>query len=200
MVSTISQPDTQSSQTVAVVEMTLEEFLQLPETKPASEFIKGEIYQKTMPNGEHSTLQGELTSRINQIGKPGKLVYAFPELRCTFATRAIVPDISVFTWERIPRNEDGGVASKITIAPDWIIEILSPEQSVNRVIEKIIFAFEYGTKLGWLVDLERKRVMIFQDNQMPEIKTGEDKLPVLELLQDWQLSATDLFSWLYVDL
>ncbi len=149
-----------------------------------------------------------MTSRINQIGKPSKLVYALPELRCSFATRAIVPDISVFTWERIPRNEDGGVANKVTIplwggyanAPDWIIEILSPEQSVNRVIEKIIFAFEYGTKLGWLIDPERKKVMIFQDNQMPEIKAVEDKLPVMEVLQDWQLSVADLFSWLYVDL
>lgn len=200
MVSTISQPDTQSNQSTPLVEMTLEEFLQLPETKPASEFIKGKIYQKPMPNGEHSTLQTELALRINQIGKLKKIAYARTELRCTFATRAIVPDVSVFTWERIPRNEDGGVANKITVAPDWIIEILSPEQSVNRVIEKIIFALEYGTKLGWLIDPERKRVMIFQDDQMPEIKTGEDKLPVIELLQDWQLSVTDLFSWLYVDL
>lgn len=200
MVSTIYQPDAQSSQSTSIVEITIEEFLRLPETKPASEFINARTYQKTMPNGEHSTLQGELTSRINQIGKPSKLVYAFPELRCTFATRSIVPDISVFTWERIPRHEDGGVANKVTIAPDWIIEILSPEQSVNRVIEKIIFAFEYGAKLGWLIDPERKRVMIFQDNQMPEMKTGEDILPVMELLQDWQLSVTDLFSWLYVDL
>lgn len=35
----------------------LEDFLQLPETKPASEYIDGRIYQKPMPQGEHSTLQ-----------------------------------------------------------------------------------------------------------------------------------------------
>ena len=35
---------------------TLEEFLQLPETKPASEYIDGKIYQKPMPQGKHSTL------------------------------------------------------------------------------------------------------------------------------------------------
>ncbi len=59
MVSTISQPNTQagqSDQPQPVVEMTLEEFLQLPETKPANEFIQGKIYQKTVPSGEHSTL------------------------------------------------------------------------------------------------------------------------------------------------
>jgi Uma2 family endonuclease len=39
----------------------LEEFLQLPETRPASEYIDGKIIQKPMPQGEHSTLQRCLT-------------------------------------------------------------------------------------------------------------------------------------------
>jgi Uma2 family endonuclease len=30
-------------------QLSLEDFLQLPETKPASEYINGKIYQKPMP-------------------------------------------------------------------------------------------------------------------------------------------------------
>ena len=202
MVSTISNTD-QSNQSPEInqspeLEITLEDFLQLPETKPASEYIEGKIYQKPMPNGEHSTLQTELAIAINQVAKPKKIAYAFIELRCTFEARSIVPDISIFVWERIPRKEDGSVANKVNISPDWIIEILSPEQSINKVMEKIIFAFENGTKLGWLIDPECKRVMVFQENQMPEIKSQDDQLPALEVMQDWQLSAADLFSWLYL--
>ncbi|WP_317134670.1 Uma2 family endonuclease [Leptolyngbya sp. 7M] len=48
----------------------LEEFLKLPETKPASEFIDGQIIQKPMPQGKHSTIQGDLSATINQILKP----------------------------------------------------------------------------------------------------------------------------------
>ncbi|NEP90999.1 MAG: hypothetical protein F6K18_31610 [Okeania sp. SIO2C2] len=33
--------------------LTLQEFLQLPETKPAHEYINGEIIQKPMPKGRH---------------------------------------------------------------------------------------------------------------------------------------------------
>ena len=33
--------------------LTLEEFLELPETTPASEYIDGKIIQKPMPQGEH---------------------------------------------------------------------------------------------------------------------------------------------------
>jgi len=49
--------------------MTLEEFLKLPETKPASEYIDGQIIQKPMPQGKHSVIQGELVSTINQVLK-----------------------------------------------------------------------------------------------------------------------------------
>ena len=49
--------------------LTLEAFLQLPETKPASELMNGQMTQKPMPQGEHSTLQGELVSRVNAVAK-----------------------------------------------------------------------------------------------------------------------------------
>ncbi len=37
--------------------ITLEEFLTLLETKPASEYINGKIVQKPIPQGEHSTIK-----------------------------------------------------------------------------------------------------------------------------------------------
>lgn len=37
--------------------LSLDEFLVLPETTPASEYIDGKIYQKPMPKGKHSLLQ-----------------------------------------------------------------------------------------------------------------------------------------------
>ena len=175
---------------------TLEEFLKLPETKPASEYIDGKIYQKPMPQGKHSTLQIELASAIKQAGKAQKLAYAFTELRCTFAGRSIVPDIAVFEWQNIPLDENGQIANKFTIAPDWIIEILSPEQSANRVIRKIIFALNNGTKLGYFIDPDDESITVFQPNQLPEVKEKQDNLPVLDVLQSWQLKAEDIFSWL----
>ena len=198
MVSTISKAD-ESNQPLKI-EITLEEFLKLPETKPASEYIDGKICQKSMPDGKHSTLQGELTSRINKIGKSNRLAYAFLELQCVFGNRSIVPDIVVLEWVNIPRREDGRVINTTKIVPDWIIEILSPDQRVNKVIEKILFTLEHGTKLGWLIDPEKELVMVFYQDQMPEIKSGDDQLLAIDRIPDWKLSVADLFNWLYIDL
>ena len=46
--------------TTATKRMTLDEFLALPETEPASEFICGEVIQKAMPTGFHSRIAFEL--------------------------------------------------------------------------------------------------------------------------------------------
>ena len=55
--------------------LVLEEFLQRGETKPASEFINGESFQKPMPQGEHSRLQSKLCNVINQIVETPNTIY-----------------------------------------------------------------------------------------------------------------------------
>jgi Uma2 family endonuclease len=112
----------------------LETFLQLPETQPASEYMDGEIIQKPMPQGEHSALQRDLLFRIDQEFKPNQVARAFPELRCRFGGRVIVPGVAVFRSARIPRKNNGGIANVFEIPPDWVIEILSPDQDAKPVI------------------------------------------------------------------
>lgn len=82
--------------------LTLAEFLELPETKPANEYIDGHIIQKPMPQGKHSVIQGELVPAINGAVKSKRTARAFPELRCTFGNRSIVLDIAVFLWHQFP--------------------------------------------------------------------------------------------------
>lgn len=176
--------------------VSLNDFLKSPETKPASEYIDGRIYQKPMPQGKHSRIQTCLSAAINQVGEPSKLALALTELRCTFGGRSLVPDIAVFEWSRIPVDADGEVMNQFKIPPDWTIEILSPDQSPNRVINKIVFCINHGTKLAWFIDPGDKSVMVFQPNQLPDVKYDTDNLPVLGVLEDWQLSTADLFSWL----
>ena len=180
---------------VATVNLTLEEFLARPETKPASEFVDGKVSQKPMPQGEHSTLQVEFCDRINQAAKPQKLAYAFPELRCIFGGAAIVPDVSVFRWDRIPRQASGRVANRFEIPPDWAIEILSPDQSQTKVLEKLLHCSQHGTELGWLLDSEEDSILIVLPEQRVQLLKGSQVLPVLAGLP-LKLTVEQVFSWL----
>lgn len=175
--------------------LTLEQFLQRPETKPASEFFQGEVVQKPMPQGEHSTLQGELCDRINQVAKSQQIAYAFPELRCTFGGNAIVPDVAVFRWGRIPRQPSGRVANRFELHPDWAIEILSPEQSQTKVLEKLLYCSEHGTEIGWLIDPEVDSILTVAADQRVQILSGDRPLPILsEIPLSW--TVEQVFGWL----
>lgn len=185
MVQTISKP------------LTLSEFLKLPETEPASEYIDGQIIQKPMPQGEHSVIQGELIIAINAVVKPQKVARAFPELRCIFGGRAIVPDVAVFTWERIPRKENGCVANVFEAAPDWIIEILSPDQSATKVTQKIMHGLNFETEMGWLIDPDDRTLLVYRPQQQREIcDRSAQQLPVPSFTGELRLTVGELFGWL----
>lgn len=106
--------------------LSLEDFLRKPETKPASEYINGQVFQKPMPKSRHSRLQSKFLQVINAVVEDEQLAYAFPELRCTFSDRSIVPDVAVLRWENIAVDETGVPLEDVKVAPDWTIEILSP--------------------------------------------------------------------------
>jgi Uma2 family endonuclease len=177
--------------------ITLTEFLAMPETKPANEFIDGIISPKPMPQGKHSIIQRELTFAIDRPLRDRKIARAFPELRCTFGDRSTVPDISVILWDRIPRNIDGTVANIFSIAPDWTIEILSPEQRQTKVVKNIMHCLKHGTQMGWLIDPDEQTVFVYQPRKEVEI-FDEVNEPLLmpAFTEGLQLSVGELFNWL----
>ncbi|ASC70792.1 hypothetical protein XM38_017390 [Halomicronema hongdechloris C2206] len=177
--------------------LTLAEFLRLPETKPASEYIDGQIVQKPMPQGKHSAIQGELVAAINGVVKSKRIARTFPELRCTFGDRSIVPDIVVFLWNRIPRDENGEVANTFPATPDWTIEILSPDQSQTKVTKNILHCLRHGTQMGWLIDPDEKTVFVYRPKQEPDVLDQPDEvIPVPSFAIDLQLTIEDLFAFL----
>ncbi len=177
--------------------LSLEEFLNLPETKPAHEYVDGQIIQKPMPQGKHSTIQRDLTFAIDAVLKPKRIARAFPELRCTTGGRSLVPDVAVFIYERIPREENGEIANMFQVAPDWTIEILSPDQSQTKVTKNILHCLKYGTQMGWLIDPEEQTVFVYLPKQEPQVfDEPEHQLPVPLFASALHLSVGNLFGWL----
>ena len=174
---------------------TLEEFLKLPETKPGKEYIKGIIIQKPISKGRHSRLQSKLCNVINNVVESDKIAYAFPELRCTFGERSIIPDVAVFLWENIVFSDGGEIADNFRTHPDWVIEILSPEQKPNKVIGNILHCLSSGCEVGWFIDPDDQSILVFNNGQQPQLLQNTDILPVLAAI-DLELTADEIFSWL----
>jgi len=162
--------------------------MQLPnrEESPAWELINGLPQQKPMPTLHHSLLQKRL---VNVVDGAASEYEAFPELRCQLLKNSVVPDVTIIHRRRLPVGNQ-----PVQGSPDWLIEILSPEQSTTKLIAKIQTCIVQGSQLGWLIDTDEQVVMVFQGTQM-QLVTGDGSLPVLSDIA-LTLTASELFGWL----
>lgn len=175
---------------------TLDEFLRLPEEKPALEYVDGRIEAKVSPQLRHALITAFLTQRINQFAAPRGLGVAVPELRCTFVGRSIVPGVVHLLEDHVPVDVRGRVQDQVHRAPDLHVEIISPDQSAKKSQEKLVHSTSNGCLLGWLVDPEREWVEVFQPGSAPERLSTGGLLDGGVVLPGFRLPVTELFACL----
>jgi Uma2 family endonuclease len=178
--------------------MTLEEFLRLPEDKPYLEYIDGRIEAKVSPQKKHSLLTARFLERLNDWAEPARLGYAFPELRCTFAGRSIIPDVAFLLREHIEIDEEDEPINETWCPPDLHIEIISPEQTVKKAREKLIHSTGSGCPLGWLIHPEKKlkTIDVFRPGRPPERMAPDAVLEGEPVLPGFRLPVAEVFGWL----
>jgi Uma2 family endonuclease len=175
-------------------QLTLEEFLRLPERKPALEYEDGVVTQKVAPKSRHSGLQVELVEHINGYGRPRRLARAFTELRTTFAGISRVPDVSVFVWERIPTDAAGDLADDVYEPPDVAIEIVSPKQGVNALVRRCLWYVEHGVRVALLVDPADRSVIAFRPEGRTSALRGPDVIDLSDVIPGLQLVVEEVFA------
>src|SRR5439155_11785061 len=115
--------------------LTLDAYLDLEETKPASEYACGKVLQKPMPDGPHAAIQLFLGVLLHPFLDETKLGRVFTELRCIFGPpgeeRAYVPDLAYVSMSRLP------IPRHLHAAPDLAVEVLSPDQHRSHFLDKI---------------------------------------------------------------
>ena len=163
--------------------LTLEKFLATPDldASPAWELTDARADQKPMPTLFHSRVQRNL---VNYINARTDRYEAIQELRCIVPPNSPVPDISVIAVDRFSEEDrpfDG--------APDWLIEVRSPDQSTLKLQSKILHCLDQGTQLAWLIDCEGDRVWVWEGDGLPMVYDGDAVLPDLGLTLGLTVSA-----------
>ncbi len=180
--------------------LTLEQFLALPEKKPALEYEDGVVTQKVAPKLGHGALQFQVSTLFNRYTLPRKLALAVPELRTTFAGRSRVPDVAVVRWDRLLRLPDGRLADEPLGEPPLIaVEIRSPEQRRNALVTRCTWYASNGVALSLLVDSHDQSITAFPDGEPPRVLHGRDETDFGALLPGLRFVVDDVFEALRVD-
>lgn len=178
--------------------LSLEAFLRLPEIEesPASEFLDGRIVRKAVPKKKHALLTMRLLARLNEAAEPAGLGLAFPELRCTYSGRSIVPDIAFLLMEHIELDAEGEPLEETHWPPDIHIEILSPGQSSRLPLEKLEHSTSHGCPLGWFFDPASRVIEVHRPGRPPERLAEDGILEGEPVLPGFRLPWIEVFGWL----
>lgn len=103
-------------------------------------------------------------------------------------TRA--PDVSFVQAERLRRSP----RNFAELAPDLMVEVKSPTDSLTKLREKIDEFLSLGTRVGILLNPEQRWVEIRRSDQEPITLHDGDTLMVPDLLPGWEVLVNDLWS------
>lgn len=180
---------------VAGQQLSLAEFLALPEQEPPLELIDGVVYQKVSPQGKHGRLEYKLARLFDEAAGDRDQIIVVPELRGTYRSDSLVPDVAVYRRERVSLDEDGELTDDVTVPPDLTIEIRSPGQGVRRTLDKCRRYIASGTAISLFVDPERRTVTRFDANGTVVLR-GEERIDLDALFPDLNLTVADVFALL----
>ena len=73
--------------------------------------------------------------------------------------RSLVPDVGYLSYERMPLEEQERTGPP-RLAPDAVVEVLSPDDRTNNVEEKIRVYLAAGTNVVFIVDTDLRTVTV----------------------------------------
>ncbi|MGB5972633.1 MAG: Uma2 family endonuclease [Nodosilinea sp.] len=105
-------------------------------------------------------------------------------------TRA--PDVSFVRAERLRRSP----RSFAELAPDLMVEVKSPADSVAKLRDKVQEFLNLGTQVGILINPESRQVEVYQLGEAVTLRDG-DTLTVPDLLPGWEAAVADLWPLVF---
>lgn len=158
------------------------------------EIVNGEIVERSMPNPEHARIEARITIELGKFLEENPLGELYTECHFQLSEALTrVPDVAFVSFERFPASGESR-GSKWTIAPDLAIEIVSPTDDFNAVIEKIDEYLDAGVKQVWLVEPRRKAITIYRARTKMQILMGDDELTSEEVFPGLRLHVSEIFK------
>ena len=179
--------------------LTLEEFLALPEEKPALEYCEGVVTQKVAPTYEHSVLQSRIIWEFMRQLEPRRMGLVLPELRSVYPERAYVPDVAVYRRERLPRRHPRQRIGELRIPPDLAVEIISPGQTLRELQAKCSRYVDLGVQVALLVDDRDETIHAFRPNTPPTVHHCGQRVALDEIAPGLHLDVDRIFDALDTD-
>lgn len=183
---------------------TLEEFYVLLEEMAENgeegqlELIDGEIYPMARPgpNARHGNIVIKFGRYLDAFASEKKLGEVFAGASCIpnpSSKNYVIPDVAFVSAERLPADFDGN--GPIPVAPDLVVEVNSPTDTVENISLKIKNYQQAGVRLIWSVYPLDNFIIIYRLGQSNKILLNlENELDGVDVLPGFKIKVSTIFE------
>ncbi len=176
-------------------EYTLNDYYAMPDEHRV-ELIDGVIYDMGAPTSIHQAIILELVSRLREyIREKNGICMPFiapvdVQLDCDDKTM-VQPDVLVVC------DRDKVIKRCVYGAPDFVIEILSPSTRKKDMFIKLTKYKEAGVREYWLVDPDKKNVLVYnlEEESYPKIYGFDSKVPVAVFDGECEVDFSEIYEY-----
>jgi Uma2 family endonuclease len=150
--------------------------------RPDCDYVDGVLVERDVGEVTHAMAQQDLVAYLRERREMWNM-WVLQEVRVqVLPTRYRVPDVCVVLGGR-PDEEI------LTKPPFLCVEILSPEDRVSRMQDRIDDYFRFGVRWVWLINPRARRAWIYTPDTIQEVRDGilrtsdpEFSVPLTEVL------------------
>ena len=176
--------------------MTAGDLLRLYGKGVRGELIRGVLHE-TMPTGyEHGTIVVNLSTELRNYVKPRKLGSLTASDSGVWLERdpdtVREPDIAYFSAEKMPPGVR--VTGYAEVAPDLVVEVVSPNNTLVEVNDKALMWLSYGVRLVWVIHPDTRTVDVYRSGHAATTLTEDDTLDGLDALPGFTCGVSEIFE------
>ena len=176
--------------------ITAEEFARMPDPRDGSqqELVRGVIITMPPPGARHGACCSRINRRLatfvedNNLGTVFANDTGFVTTRTPDSVRG--PDISFWSRTKLPEVPEG----YIEVAPDLVVEVVSPSDRYMRIQQKINEYLEKGVRLIWIVDPDDRSAAVYREGQKAKVLSENETLTGEDVLPSFTCRVADLFA------
>ncbi len=177
--------------------LSVAEFLEKHGENDSLELVQGEVVEKVPPGYSHGIIAVRIASRLErwaednggQVGAESGFVL-FPNGQTLRG-----PDVFYVRADHIPLGDAPGELphSFVQLAPDLVVEVLSPSESAQDLQAKVMDYLEAGTPLVWVVYPKQRQIHAYTPDGPVQIFRVNDMLEDETVLPGFRCGVSEIF-------
>jgi Uma2 family endonuclease len=176
--------------------MTADELLRLPNDGMRRELVAGELHEMPPAGGDHGYVGGNALGELKmflrdhpEIG--GGLFAAETGFRLTRDPDTVrAPDVAYVREEWLPQARVRGFPE---LAPDFVVEVVSPNDTASEIQEKVDEWLRAGVRLVWVLYPSTHSTMVYRADGTVELLHAEDTITAEPVVPGFACRLGDLF-------